>query len=198
MQATHTLTVESREKTGSRYAKRAYAQGKLPCVLYGQERDPRHLQLDRKEALRFFESGERVFTIALGDVTQHVLLKALQYDYLGDNVIHCDLMRVNLDDEVESNVPLHFKGDAKGLKTAGSILNQQITELAVTCKVSAIPEEIVHDISDLEVGHPLHAREIALPKGVVLAGDPEAIIAIISVIKGEDEATDAEAEAGAE
>ena len=192
MEATHTLEVERREKLGSRYAARERARGKLPCVLYGQNREPAHLLLNAKETLRFFHSGERVFTIALGDKTQHVLLKDLQYDYLGTNVIHCDLMRVDLDEEVEVNVPLRLVGDAKGASAAGAVLVQKATELAVRCAVGAIPDEVTLNIADLKAGENRTAGDVAMPAGVSLADGPETIVVLIDVQS--EASTSAEAE----
>ncbi len=189
MQATSTLEVERRERLGSRYSKRAIAQGKLPCVLYGQEREPAHLLLDRKAALRLFHSGERVFTIALGDVTQHVLLKDLQFDYLGNNVIHCDLMRVDLDQEIEANVPLHLIGDAKGADVAGAVMVQKMNEIPVLCAVSALPDHLELNVSELGANEQLTAGEVALPSGVKLNCEPDDIAVIITVQAEEPEET---------
>ena len=196
MQATHTLQAERREKKGTRYAKRERNVGKLPCVLYSQGKDPAHLSLDHKEALRFFESGERVFNIELTEEskTQTVLLKDLQFDYLGTNVVHCDLMRVNLDDIVEANVHLHLVGEAKGLRAAGAVLVQKMNEIPVTCRVSDIPEEIRLDISDLGADEHMTAGEITLPDGLTLDCDPETVVVLIDVkAETEDEGTEGEA-----
>ncbi|MFU8827902.1 MAG: 50S ribosomal protein L25 [Phycisphaerales bacterium] len=195
MQATHTLQAERREKKGTRYAKRERNAGKLPCVLYGQGKDPAHLSLNHKEALRFFESGERVFNIELASEskTQTVLLKDLQFDYLGTNVVHCDLIRVNLDDVVEANVHLHMVGDAKGLKTAGAVLVQKMNEVPVRCRVSDLPEEIKIDISDLEANAHLSASDIKLPAGLTLECDPDAVVVIIDVQVETEEGTEGEA-----
>lgn len=196
MQATHTLQAERREKKGSRYAKRERGAGKLPCVLYGQGKDPAHLNLDHKEALRFFESGERVFNIELAEESkkQTVLLKDLQFDYLGTNVVHCDLMRVNLDDVVEANVHLHLVGDAKGLKAAGAVLVQKMNEIPVKCRVSDIPDEIRLSIAELGADQHMTAGEIELPAGLTLDCDPETVVVLISVkAETEDDGTEAEA-----
>lgn len=196
MQATHTLQAERREKKGTRYAKRERSAGKLPCVLYGQGKDPAHLNLDHKEALRCFHLGERVFNIELAEEskTQTVLLKDLQFDYLGTNVVHCDLMRVNLDDIVEANIHLHLVGEAKGLKTAGAVLVQKMNEVPVTCRVSDIPEEIRLDISELGADEHLAASDITLPDGLTLDCDPETVVVLINVkAETEDEGTEAEA-----
>ncbi len=200
MQAKHTLEVQPRERTGSRYARRSRAAGRLPCVVYGHGQDPLHIETDHKKAMRFFESGERVFDLAMQgeSSTQMVLLKDLQFDYLGTNVVHCDLVRVDLDEVVESNVHLHFVGSAKGLKHAGAILTHSVTELHVACKVRNLPEEIRVDITELDVEHPLLVRDVPLPDGMELKSEGDVVVAIISITKAEAEPTAEGAEVDAD
>lgn len=195
MRAKHKLEVQRRERTGSRYARRARAEGRLPCVIYGHGQEPVHVETDRKQALRYFESGERLFDLALAGEAkaETVLLKDLQFDYLGNNVVHCDLVRVDLDEVVDANVHLHFVGEAKGLKHAGAMLTHGINELHVSCKVRNLPEEIRVDVADLDVGHPLLARDIALPEGVQLKADGDVVVAQVTITKATDETAEAAA-----
>lgn len=194
MQAEHTLEVTRREKLGSRYARRERESGKLPAVLYGQGRDPVALSLNAKEAIRFFESGEKVFNIALAaeNKTQTVLLKDIQYDYLGTNIIHADLTRVELDQEVESAIPVHLIGEAKGLKASGALLQHPTTMITVRTTVRNLPEGVDVRIDDLEIGDSILAGDVELPEGVELASDAEDLIASIQM--SQEEAADAEAE----
>lgn len=200
MQSKHTLEVKRRERTGSRYAKRERSAGYLPAVLYGHGRDPVPLSLNAKEAIRFFESGERVFTISVrGEgVEQMVFLKDLQFDYLGTNIVHVDLTRVDMDEEVESQVHVHLVGEAKGSKAGGAIVVSPVTSLTVRCKVSDLPEEIDVDISGVDVGDVIHAGDVALPSGITLAGEPDDIVYAIQVQKAEDEETGEAEDVGAE
>lgn len=199
MKAEHTLTIEKRERTGSRFARRARNEGKLPCVIYGHGAEPVHAALDHKEALRFFEDGERVFKVELpGEKPDTVMLKDLQFDHLGTNVVHCDLVRVNLQEEVEANVHLELDGEPEGLKEPGALLNQPMTELAVRCSVADLPDEIRVDVSKLTMDEPLHAGDIALPSGVTLDMEPDVVVAQILIKKEQEEPEPAEAAAGGE
>lgn len=200
MRSQHTLQVARRERTGSRYARRERAAGRLPAVLYGHGKEPVHLTLDAHEALRFFHLGEKVFDIRIPDetATETVLLKDLQFDYLGTNVVHVDLARVDLNEEIEANVPIHLVGEAVGLKTAGAMLVHPATSVNVKCTVANLPDGIDVSISELGVGESIHARDVPMPAGVELAGDEEAVVASIIVKKVEEEevgeAEDVEAE----
>ena len=195
MQSKHTLTVWRRERTGSRYARRERLNGRLPAILYGHGRDPVSLALDSKEALRLFESGERVFTVQVKDegATQTVMLKDVQFDYLGTNVVHVDLARVDLDEVVECHPELHFIGEPVGLKVAGAFLTHPSLEVTIKCTVANMPERIDVDISGLGENDVVHASQIVLPAGLELVSDPEAVVAAIKT-KKDDDSLDAEAQ----
>ncbi len=185
---TPTLTAETRERTGSRYSKRLRDAGKLPAIVYGHGETPVAIALDHKEALSHFAKGEKVFSLSVGGKAQNVLLKDLGYDYLGNNIVHADFARVDLDERVDVRAHLHFVGNAKGLKKAGAILMKPITELELNCTVANLPDEIEVDISDLDVGDAIHAGEIKLPKSTMkLLNEPDAVVVQI-VVQAEEEA----------
>jgi large subunit ribosomal protein L25 len=138
--------------------------------------------VDAKEALSHFHKGEKVFQIDLDGKSQTVLLKGLQFDYLGTNVVHADLARVDLNERVSTRVPIHLVGEAIGLKTAGAILTHPTGELDVECRVADIPDSIEVSVTDLDVGGLIHARDVTLPEGIKLLSDDDAIVAAITVV----------------
>lgn len=182
------LRGELRERLGTRYAKRMREQGRLPAVVYGHGKEPTAISVDAKETIRHIKSGERVFTIELAGKKETVLLRDVQFDYLGDGIVHCDLSRVDLDEVTHAHVHVVLKGEAIGLKTVGTLLMHPVTELTVECKLRDLPGEIVVNVSDLNVGGIIHASDIALPEGVKLRSDPGAILAQVTHV-GAEEAT---------
>lgn len=181
MNKTCVLTAKKRDRVGSRYAQRVRRSGGLPAVLYGHGAEPVSITLDARETVRHILAGEKVFGLSVeGEGAEAtVLLKDIQFDFLGDTIIHLDFARVDLDEEVEVHVPIHLVGEAKGLKSAGSVLLRPMTELTVRCKVTHIPDAIDIDISELDVGHSVHLREVTLPPGVQALDDPEGVVATI-------------------
>ncbi|MEL7472278.1 MAG: 50S ribosomal protein L25 [Planctomycetota bacterium] len=195
-----TLTAKIRERIGSRYAKRVRDAGGLPAVVYGHGETPESVSLNAKEALEHFHKGEKVFTLAIEsdggkNNEQTVLLKDLQFDHLGTNVVHADFARVDLTERVNTRAHLELVGDAPGLKHTGAILMQPITELDLECQVTNLPDSIEVSVAELDVDHPIHAKDVKLPKPtMVLLTDPEAIVAQIVIQTHEEE--DATAEGG--
>lgn len=198
MLSAHTLSVFPRERTGSRYARREREAGKLPGVLYGHGQNPVSISLDAREALKYFHQGEKVFTIDLAGEAkaQTVMLKDLQFDYLGTNVVHVDLARVDLNEEIEATVTLKFVGEAVGMKKAGAIMTHPTMNIVVRCTVATLPDHIDVNVAELDLGHSIHAHEITLPAGITLESDPDAAVASISLAKAEEVTAEATAVAG--
>ena len=185
------LKGEIRERLGSRYAKRLREQGRLPAVVYGHGKDPVAITVDAKETIRYIQEGERVFMVEVGGKSESVLLRDVQFDHLGDGIVHCDLSRVDLDEVTHAHVHIVLKGEAVGLKVAGTLLMHPVTEITVECKLRDLPDEIVVNVSDLADGGIIHAGEITLPAGVKLASDTGAIVAQIVHTKAEVETGEA-------
>jgi len=194
MSTTFTLEAKTREKVGSRYAQRARQAGELPCVLYGHKQGPISISVNARTAIHHFEHGEKVFVLDIEGKHENALLKDLQFDYLGNNVIHADFERVNLDEEVETRLQVVLKGDAIGLKNADGILLSATNEITVKCKVRDIIENIEADISDLDAGKSFHAGDVQLPAGMTLVTDPDDTICSIQIKRAEEEAVGEEAE----
>ncbi len=194
---TPTIEVASRERTGTRYAKRLRDAGRLPAVIYGHGGEPCHVSVDAGEAIDHLRSGVHVIDIAVdGGKTETCLVKELQFGHLGDDLVHIDFARVDLNQIVTVNVPVTLSGDAKGAKETGAMLVVVRSELEVRCKVSAIPSEIKADISELTEA--LTIGELDLPDGVEAILDPEKHIAHIAYkaeeTEAEGEATDVDAD----
>ena len=190
------LTATIRPKIGSRYAQRTRKQGGLPAVMYGHGQDPVSLTLDAREALRYIHKGEKVFQVEIeGEAEkQLVLLKAVQFDYLGTNIVHADLARASLKDRVHSRVPIHLVGEAIGLKVAGAVLIHPVNEVEIECPLESLPDYVEVDVTALDEEHPITASKVPLPEGAKLLSDKHGIVAQIVVQKEVEEPT---AEAGA-
>lgn len=171
------LKADRRERTGSRYSRRLRDTGRLPAVVYGHGQEPAHVSVDAKETIKAIHEGDRVFKLELDGGTDIVLLRDVQFNYLGDEIIHADLSRVSLDEVTHANVRIKFIGDAKGLKEAGSALVHPTDELSVECKLRDLPDEIEVDMSDLGTGDSITAGDITMPSGVKLLTDPDAVLA---------------------
>ena len=159
------IAAEPRTALGSRANKRLRDTGKVPGVLYGHKEAVVPLALPKKELVGHLSKGAHVFDLSLDGKPQKVLVKEVQYDHLGAEVIHVDFARVSLDEKVEITVPLELKGTPKG-EEEGGVLQQIVAELEIECLVTDIPSVIVHNVSEMKLDDVLHIKELKLPPGV--------------------------------
>jgi large subunit ribosomal protein L25 len=175
------IAAEQRSQLGSRANRRLREAGKVPGVIYGHKEAVIPLTLPKKELVHHLSRGAHVFDLQLQGSTQKVLVKDVQYDHLGLEVLHVDFARVSLDEKVEVTVPVELKGTPKG-EAEGGVLQQIISELEVECLVTDIPDVITHNVSDMELDSVLHVSDLKLPPNVRVLQDPEQIVATVREI----------------
>jgi large subunit ribosomal protein L25 len=128
-----------------------------------------------------------VFDLSVDGKSETVLVKEVQYDHLGIDVIHVDFARVSLTEKVTVTVPIELKGTPKG-EDEGGVLTQVISDLEVECVVTDIPEAIRHNVSDMGIDAVLHVKELTLPPGVRPLADEDQVVATVSVVADEEAA----------
>lgn len=177
-----TLDTQPREKTGTRYAKRLREEGRLPVVIYGHGHDPVHKHVDAKAFHEVLHGNSQLVSLKVDGADTPCLFKDVQYDYLHRDPIHCDFAIVNLNEVIETEVPIELTGEPEALNQAGAVLNQRRVVVNVSCKAGEIPDVITHDISELTGDAAVHLGDLKLPAGVELADDPEFTVASITIV----------------
>ncbi len=195
---TPTLPAERRERHGSRYAQRLRKAGRLPAIVYGHGSDPMSISVDAKETLAHLHHGNHVFNLSVdGGDTETCLVKDLQFGYMGDDVIHVDFARVNLDEKVRVLIHLDFHGTPAAGKKGGFNVVHDLAEIEVECAVRNIPENLRVDLDGFE--DIVHVSDLTLPDGVVATTPGETLVIHVQAPVGaSDEEEDGEDDAGAE
>ena len=200
--ADYQLEIQLRDSRGKGAARKMRAAGRIPAICYGRG-EPVSLSLDPRmldRLLHTSDAGMNTLIDLRGDASiegRTVLLKEVQRDPVSGAALHADLYTLDLTRTVEVSVPLHLTGKAPGVELGG-ILDQALRELELECLPTAIPREILVDVSSLDIGDSLHVRDIALPEGVELISEPE--LSVVSVVAPTvaEEAAPEEAEVPAE
>lgn len=192
------IKADVRDRTGTRYAARVRAQGKLPAVIYGHKQDPVHIAVDASELIELLHHNAHLIEVEVAGKSEPCLVKDIQWDHLGSKIIHVDLARVDLTEEVQVEIEVELTGEAVGLKEIGALLEQSHNTIQVKCRADAIPERLTHDVSELGVGDSLLVSGLTLPAGVTAVSDPDTLIAHLSVTKIEVEEVEEEAVAEGE
>jgi large subunit ribosomal protein L25 len=116
----------------------------------------------------------------LGGTTETVLIREVQWDHLGKEILHLDFARVSAEEIIETEVPLELRGHAPGI-AAGGILEQVVHSVRIKCPAGAIPDSIKVDVSNLQVDQGVHVRELSLPPDVTVDADPELLLVHVVV-----------------
>lgn len=192
---TANLTAEARTQLGGRANKRLRESGKLPAVIYGHKEAVVTIALPKKETEKHIHHGAHLYDLSFDGKSEKVLIKEVQFDHLGIDVIHVDFARVSLDEKVEVTVPLTLKGTPKG-EEEGAVLQQIMAELEIECLVTEIPDAIVHDVTEMGKDSVLHIGDLKLPPGVKALADEDQLVATVREI--EEETAEEGAEGAAE
>ena len=175
------LKAEIREQTGSGQAAKVRKGGRIPAIVYGHKEEPVAISLDAHNLVEGLHHGHRVMDVQIGKKQEKMIVKELQYDHLGRDIIHVDLMRVDVTETIKVSVPIELKGVAKGTHEGG-VVAVHTGNLEVECKVTEIPYSIIVNVKDVGVGETLHASDIELPAGVKLVSPPTMLLVTCSVI----------------
>jgi large subunit ribosomal protein L25 len=185
------LTVNSRDAAGSRAARRLRRSGRVPGVLYGGGGEPLGFDADARELRLALAASGAVLDLSIdgGKATPVVLKEAQRHPVRGETV-HVDLLRVRLDQEIHAVVPLELTGvdDAPGVKEGG-VLEQITRELTVEALPTAIPESILFEVGEMQIGDTILLTAVLAPEGVTLLEvTEEAVLATLSPPKLQAEA----------
>jgi large subunit ribosomal protein L25 len=172
MSAVTSISVVARDRAGKGAARATRRQGLIPGVIYGNKLSPVSIAVNpRVLAVEMNKGGflTRLFEASFGDRTELVLCRAVQRHPVSDQPIHVDFLRIGAESQVHVHVPVHFINHEKspGIKRGG-VLNVVAHEVEVIALADAIPNELVIDLSGLEIGVSIHLSMVLLPAGTTV------------------------------
>jgi len=104
-----------------------------------------------------------------------VLVRDVQWDHLGKEIIHLDFARVSADESIQTEVRLELHGTPPGI-AEGGVLEHMIHSLRVTCRATAIPDTLRIELGDIHLNQGVHVRDLVLPEGVTVEADPDLLV----------------------
>jgi large subunit ribosomal protein L25 len=194
------LTLAEREERGSRPNRRLRREGLVPGVIYGQESESVHFKVDARRLRVVLAERHALFDVEVADGDrQPVIVKDQQHHPVRGHVMHIDLLKVRLDEKIQTTVPLELEGteDAPGVKEGG-VLEHVTRELNVEALPTEVPDRIVADVSRLGIAETLMLSSVSAPAGVELLDDPEETVVATITAPSVTEAPESEIEEEAE
>jgi large subunit ribosomal protein L25 len=192
------VSAQSRADRGKNNARRLRVKGLIPAVVYGGKGDAQAVAVDPKTLLRVLrsESGRNtILSLDFGDGSKtSAILKSWQVDPVKENFLHADFFRIAMDVAIRVTVPIHTRGEARGVKVDGGILEIIMRAVEVECLPGDIPEHIDVDVSDLGLQGAIRISDLPVDAKVKILDDAAQVVVHVVSVKEEAAATPAAAD----
>ena len=189
------ISVKKRDETGTLRMRRLRKSGHIPAILYGHGEESVALTLKTNEVEKMVRAGRHIVELT-GDVSESALIKEVQWDAFGSDILHLDLARVDASESVEVTIAIDLRGVAPGTK-AGGVVKHVMHEIEIRCPANKLPEHLEVSINDLELDGVITAGDIALPDAAELTCDPGDLVVTCVAPTVTEEPTEEEAAAAA-
>jgi large subunit ribosomal protein L25 len=172
--------------------------GRVPAVIYGRQAKPQNLEISAKEIgdlIHHSASENMLVDLSVENdarAKRLALVQEVQHHPLDGKVLHVDFHEVAENEKVIVQVPVETVGEAAGVKTGGGVLEHVLFKLKVRCLPKDLPEQIVIDVSHLELGKAVHLGEVKAPAGVEIIGDKHIPVVSVALPRAEEEVAPAE------
>jgi large subunit ribosomal protein L25 len=167
------IEAELRTEFGKGAARRTRRAGRVPAVIYGHGAQVRHLSLPAHELMLALKTPNALIRLeGLRGRAGLALPKAVQRDPIKGSIEHVDLIEVRSGEKVTVDIPVRVTGEV----FPGGLLDQQLVQIAIEAEATNIPHGVDVDVSGMEIGSAVHAKDLALPAGSTLQVDPDALV----------------------
>ena len=183
-----TINAAAREGIGVKGAlSKIRAEKNVPAVVYGGHKEPVSVTVSVKDLDKIIKAGKNTLVeVTLNGAKELALVKEVQYHAVTDKPIHADFQRVSIKDKMDVVVPIRLEGTSADIAQYGAIVEHIMREIEVRALVSAIPHEIVVDITPMTINKGIVAGDIKLPEGVELKTDAQAPVVHLAIPKDEE------------
>lgn len=199
MREEQTIAAEIRESRGKNEARRLRARGLTPAVIYGHGMEALVVSVSPKEILKILHSSTGHNTIFSLDVkggeTTPVMIVDWQLDPIKESLLHVDLKRIDLAKRIRVSIPVHLRGEAKGVKQQGGLLEIVTREIEVECLPNEIPDHFTVDATELLIGQSVRAGEVILDGSMKLLSPADSVLAHVVALRVHEEPAAEAAEA---
>jgi len=154
------LDIETRESVGKKSTKAIRKDGKIPSTLYFKGDEPESIAIDKIKLYQALKSDQRVYEVELAGESQYVMVKAVQYHPVTDEIIHLDFMRVRRSEKMTISVPLVLVGKPIGV-VEGGILSQALNQIEISCFPTNVPDQIKVNVDKMELNSSISVADVS-------------------------------------
>ncbi|MGW8976315.1 50S ribosomal protein L25/general stress protein Ctc [Streptomyces platensis] len=189
------LTAQIRTDFGKGAARRARRADLVPAVIYGHGAEPQHVAINNHALMMALKTPNVLLRLEFDGKNELVIPKAVQREAIRGFLVHADFLAVKKGEKVNVELPIHTEGE---LAPGGNLLEYSLNTLPVEAEATHIPESVTVSIAGLDAGHSVQAKDIALPAGVSLAVEDDAVVLQVVAAQAEAPAEEAAEGEGAE
>ncbi|GAO09715.1 50S ribosomal protein L25/general stress protein Ctc [Streptomyces lydicamycinicus] len=192
------LDAQVRTDFGKGAARRARRADLVPAVIYGHGAEPQHVAINNHALMMALKTPNALIRLEFDGKSELVIPKAVQREAIRQFLVHVDFLAVKKGEKVNVELPIHTEGE---LAPGGNLLEYVLNTLPVEAEATHIPESVTVSIAGLDAGHSVHAKDIALPAGVSLGVEDDAVVLQVVAAQAEapaEEAAEGEGAEGAE
>lgn len=165
------LIAQERSDYGRKASRTFRKEGLLPANIYGLGKENLTVTVNTKEFTRIFMAGHRIFTLEVGDGKEQSVVKEVQYDNLGSEVIHVDFTRIDITQKITLDVGVELIGTV-----ASGMLQFPMKEVKVESLPAGFPASISINVIELKIGDAIRIEDLEVPDGCVFVDDPDALV----------------------
>lgn len=191
------LRAEKREKTGKGPNRRLRAAGRIPGIVYGRGMETLQVSVNPVDVVKILTSGagrNTIFTLSVNGLETNVLIRDFQLHPVKGSLIHVDFQQVTMDEKMIFEVPVEIVGSARGVK-AGGLLDQPLRRIELECLPRDVPNEIVVDVSELDMGAAVRVSDLQLDRSKLrVLTEPDVVVVTVLAPRVEAEVEAAPAE----
>ncbi len=194
------LVAETGRPTGSSASRRLRSEDRIPAVVYGHGMAPLTISVarrDLRQALSGSAGMNTILDLTVEGTVYPAIVKDVQRHPVRRNVQHVDFQQVSLDEQITVSVPLRLEGEARDVVNNNGLVDPAVDSIEVTTTPRSIPDEIVIDITDMQLDSVIRLEDITLPAGVTTSLDPDTVlVTVLFTSAGEAELAEGEAAEG--
>ena len=188
MASYYKLDLEERKNLGTSAARSIRRNGGVLVNYYYTGEENKNFLIDKKSLQKAIQSGNRVFELDINNETIYAMIKDAQYHPVTEQILHIDLLRVRRDEKMKISIPLVLEGNSAGV-VQGGILTQTLSNIDIQCFPTDVPENIIVDITQLDLNSSITAGDLKLDEDITLETLPDTTIVACNEPKVELEPT---------
>ena len=197
----HVLNVQARTAGTTNDARRLRKTGLIPAIVYGKGIEPKCISVNATEWQLLSRNELNILSLVEDGKETLVLLKEVQHDPIKNRTRHLDFQAIRMDQKIKAHVAVRAGHTVPAGAAAGGLLEQNLHEIEVESLPQDLPEEIIVDVSGMNLGDIIHVGDITMPEGVTAVTHADLVVFTEvdeSAAAEEEEAAPAEGEEAAE